>query len=59
VGFTGLARAGDAVGPDRPLATIHARDAASADRAEAALRAAYLITAEPQPADALLRDRIA
>jgi len=59
VGFTGLARVGDAVGPDRPLATIHARDAAAADRAEAALRAAYTIVAEPQPADILLRDRVA
>ncbi len=59
VGFTGLARVGDAVGPDRPLATIYARDAAAADRAEAALRAAYTIVAEPQPADILLRARIA
>lgn len=59
VGFTGLARAGDAVGPDRPLAVIHARDAAAADRAEAALRAAYGIGPAPGAADAPLRDRIA
>jgi thymidine phosphorylase len=59
VGFTDLARAGDAVGPDRPLAVIHARDAAAADRAEAALHAAYGIGPAPGAADAPLRDRIA
>ena len=59
VGFTGLARAGDAVGPDRPLGVIHARDAAAADAAEAALRAAYTIGPAPGGANAPLRDRIA
>ncbi|MDP4022724.1 thymidine phosphorylase [Methylobacterium sp. NEAU 140] len=39
VGFTDLARPGEASG-DR-LGTVHAADEASADRAEAALRAAY------------------
>ena len=41
VGFTGLARLGDAVGPEHPLAIIHARDAAAGERAAAAVRAAY------------------
>jgi thymidine phosphorylase len=59
VGFTGLVRAGDAVGPDRPLGVIHARDAAAADAAEAALRAAYTIGPAPGGANAPLRDRIA
>ncbi|MCJ2083113.1 thymidine phosphorylase [Methylobacterium sp. J-090] len=58
VGFTGLARAGEAVGPDRPLAVIHAHDAATADRAEAAVRAAYRIGPAPGAANAPLRDRI-
>ncbi len=41
VGFSGLAGLGDAVGPDRPLGWVHARDEAAADAAAAALRAAY------------------
>ena len=41
VGFTWLAGLGASVGPDAPLALVHARDEAAATRAEAALRAAY------------------
>jgi thymidine phosphorylase len=43
VGFTRLAGLGSAVGPDAPLALVHARDEAAAARAEASLRAAYTV----------------
>jgi thymidine phosphorylase len=43
VGLTGLAGPGDAVGPDRPLAVVHARTEAQATRATAELRAAYRV----------------
>ncbi|HEX8416005.1 MAG TPA: thymidine phosphorylase, partial [Methylobacterium sp.] len=49
VGFTALARLGDCVGPDRPLGLVHAQDVAAADRAAAALRAAYGIVNEAPP----------
>ncbi len=52
VGFTGLAMIGDA---DQPIGTIHAADEASADEAEAALRAAYTFGA---PADVVDGDTI-
>ena len=53
VGLTDIAPVGAEVGPDRPLATIHARDEAAADRAEQALRAAIAVgeaAPEPRPA---------
>ena len=43
VGLTGLAGPGDAVGPDRPLAVIHARSAAQAEQAAGLIRAAYRV----------------
>ena len=43
VGFTRLAGLGTKVGPDAPLAMVHARDETAAARAETALRAAYVI----------------
>jgi thymidine phosphorylase len=43
VGFDELAGLGDAVGPDRPLAIVHARSEADAERAAASLRACYRI----------------
>ena len=43
VGFTRLAPVGAEVGPDRPLAMVHARSDADAERAAATLRAAYTI----------------
>jgi thymidine phosphorylase len=43
VGFTELAAVGDAVGPDRPLAVVHARDEAAVAVATEALRAAYVV----------------
>lgn len=54
VGFTRLAAIGDSVGgADAPLALVHARTEAAAERAAATLRAAYRIgeqaAAEPSP----------
>jgi thymidine phosphorylase len=43
VGLTDLAELGSEVGPDRPLAMLHARDDAAAATAEADLRQAYSI----------------
>jgi thymidine phosphorylase len=43
VGFTDLAGIGDQIGTEIPLAVVHARDPASADRAAAALAGAYRI----------------
>jgi thymidine phosphorylase len=40
VGLTGIAPVGAQVGPDRPLAVVHARDEAGAEAATRALRAA-------------------
>jgi thymidine phosphorylase len=48
VGFDELAGLGDEVGPDRPLAIVHARSEVDAERAAASLRACYTIgEAEP------------
>jgi thymidine phosphorylase len=44
VGLTALAGIGDAVGPDRPLALIHARSEASLEKAAERLKAAYAIS---------------
>lgn len=41
VGFTQLAGVGDEVGPDQPLAVVHAADEAMAERAATELRTAY------------------
>ncbi|MEJ8573497.1 thymidine phosphorylase [Microbaculum marinum] len=49
VGFTELAGIGAEVGPGRPLAVVHARDEAAAERGAAALRAAYMIGEAPAP----------
>ena len=44
VGFTEVAALGERVGPgERPLALVHARDDASAERAADALRAAFVV----------------
>jgi thymidine phosphorylase len=61
VGLDRLAGVGEEVGPDRPLAIVHARDVASAERAAAAVRAAYRMadpgqTVERRP---LILERIA
>lgn len=55
VGLTALAQAGAEVGPGRPLAMLHARDEASAARAERRIREAYAIAnAAPAPSPAIL-----
>ncbi len=45
VGLTHLAALGDTVGPDRPLAVVHARSETAADAAAAQVRAAYRVAA--------------
>ncbi len=51
VGFTRLAGLGTQVGPDAPLALVHARDEAAAARAEVALQQAYTLgDTAPAPA---------
>ncbi|GJD64066.1 thymidine phosphorylase [Methylobacterium frigidaeris] len=46
VGLTDLAAIGTEVGPDRPLAVVHARSEAAAARAEAEILAAYQVGPE-------------
>lgn len=46
VGFTGLLPLGSRVEKDEPFAFVHAADEAAAERAAAALRAAYTVAAE-------------
>ena len=55
VGLTELAPIGAEVGPDRPLARIHARNVAQAEAAAKRLRAAYRIGEAPlSPADPVI-----
>jgi thymidine phosphorylase len=58
VGLTQLAGIGASVSPDRPVAFVHAADAASADAAIAALRAAYTIGPESPGAGPLIAETI-
>lgn len=58
VGLAELVGPGDAVGPDRPLAVVHARTEDAADRAVAAVRAAYAIGSAPPAAGPILIERI-
>jgi thymidine phosphorylase len=58
VGFTALAALGDEAGPDRPIGFVHARDAASAQRASEGLQAAYAIGAEATALPAIV-ERVA
>ncbi len=58
VGFSRCAHIGDAVGPDRPLALVHARDDAAAERAIAALQAAASIGDAVPPARPLILERL-
>jgi thymidine phosphorylase len=58
VGFTELAALGETVGPDRPLAVLHARSEEAAQRAEQALRAAYDIADEGPETGVLIMERI-
>ena len=58
VGLTSLVGPGDIVGPDRPLAVVHARTDAQAQQAAALLRAAYTVGGKQAPAHAPVLDRI-
>ncbi|GBD50723.1 thymidine phosphorylase [Methylopila sp. Yamaguchi] len=59
VGLDRLAPVGAEVGPERPLARVHARDAAAADRAAAAVRRAYEIGVGAVAERPLIQERIA
>ncbi len=58
IGFTDMAAPGATVGPDAPLARIHAADEASAQAAAAALRAACRV-GEAGASEPLVRERVA
>jgi thymidine phosphorylase len=58
VGLSEVAPVGAEVGPDRPLAIVHARGDASAEEAAAALLSAVHVGAEPAAARAVLLGRI-
>src|SRR3954469_694813 len=59
VGLSEVAAPGERVGPDdRPLAVVHARDAAAAQRAAAALREAFTLGDAPPPAVPVVRERL-
>ena len=49
VGLSDVRGPGDAVGPDRPIAIVHARSAAEAEGAAAAVRAAVVVGEGPPP----------
>jgi thymidine phosphorylase len=60
VGLADVAGPGDAVGRDRPLAVVHARSPAAAERAAAAVREAVaVVEASPRPALPPVLQRIA
>ncbi|MCQ4272773.1 thymidine phosphorylase [Pseudomonas kuykendallii] len=54
VGLSELAFPGERVGPNRPLAMVHARDLAQAEQAAAAVLAAYQVAIEPREVPALI-----
>ena len=58
VGLTSLAGVGDVVGPDRPLAIVHAQTDAQVAQVTDLLRAAYRIGGRAKPARAAVLDRI-
>jgi len=60
VGLTDVAAIGEAVGPgERPLATVHARDQAQADRAASMLREAFSVGNGVPEATPLIARRVA
>jgi thymidine phosphorylase len=59
VGLTEVAGIGERVGPDRPLAIVHAASIDAAEAAAAALRAAYAVGDAPIETAAPVRERIA
>jgi thymidine phosphorylase len=58
VGLTSMAGLGDEVGPERPLATVHARTLQQAEQAASMVRAAYVLTGRPAVANPVVIDRI-
>jgi thymidine phosphorylase len=58
VGLTWLAGLGDTVGPDRPLALVHARTDAQVEHAAALLRAAYRTRGRPAVPRSAVLERI-
>jgi len=58
VGFAEMAGLGEAVGPDRPLAVVHAGDADAAAKAAQRLRAAYRLAAEAPERKAAVQARV-
>jgi thymidine phosphorylase len=58
VGLTELAAIGDNVGPDRPLAIVHARTDEAADLAASQISAAYSLGRSPATQAGVIRDRI-
>jgi thymidine phosphorylase len=58
VGLDGVAGLGDPVGPDRPLAIVHAASAAAADEAATALRAAIAVGDQPAAPGPLILERV-
>jgi thymidine phosphorylase len=58
VGLAGLAQIGDEVGTERPLALVHARSEADAERAAAAVRRACRIGERPTEGPALVSERL-
>ena len=58
VGLTALAGLGDAVGPDRPLAIVHARTQAQAAQATELVRAAYRLGGKAATVNEPVLDRV-
>jgi thymidine phosphorylase len=58
VGLSEIAPVGEGVGPDRPLAVVHARDESGWDAAAAALRAAVRVGDEAPPPRPVIVDRV-
>jgi thymidine phosphorylase len=59
VGLTDIAPVGAEVGPDRPLAIVHARDEAAADEAVRALNEAVTVGDEAPAQRPVVAERIA
>jgi thymidine phosphorylase len=59
VGLTRVAHVGAEVGPDRPLAMVHARGDAQAEAAAAALRGAFQVGPEPPDKRPVVHGRVA
>ena len=59
VGLTEIAHIGAAVGPDRPLAVVHARDEAGWEAAAAGLRAAVDVGDAAPPERPVIVARVA